>query len=138
MSYKKRIKKAVKELTKNPQLIEESWGDPANAEGGILFDFVVETRAAISDKLCLTQVRDLSQYALQHKSFNILDTDTSPKKTISIIDAIRKDDRLPLGSQNITVENLHIFGEYQIAFHKYKKNGKYKKLMKRLKEIRDE
>lgn len=94
---------AVKYLTENSDRIEEAWDDPLHKRGGSLFVFASKTGTfkGEDDKIigCLTSIR----------SAEIHVSGCSPEVT----KAIRTDSRLPHFYNDITVESLVVFAEWQ-------------------------
>ena len=90
---------AIEYLTKNPHEIENAWRKPSDAPGGCLFQFLPPP--PLEDNLaqgCLTMIR------------------SQPEKyssRVPFLDEIIQDERIPLRADDITIERLSIFKEYQ-------------------------
>ena len=95
--------KAIEFLTDHPEKIPIAWSDPIQYEGGCLFQFATPTgkyNARLRDAGCLTQI---------HGSPKVMAGDLNPV----LVEQIVADQRIPSKSEDITVESLPVFAEWQ-------------------------
>ena len=90
--------KAIEFFTKYPNMICEKWSDPSSMHG-CLFQFATPTGNMNGSSGCLTLIR----------KYDILFVPDRPDLT----EEIRKDVRIPLFSDEIRVETLSVFAEWQ-------------------------
>ena len=92
---------AVAYLTEHPYEIQLAWDRPSNHTGGCLFRFCSPNQ---QDRCgCLTQVRRLDWGAF----------------TFELTTAIRQDERIPSDVNDIKVEHLPVFAEWQRRLDQY-------------------
>lgn len=88
----------VKYLTERPDDIQRAWKSPLGNRGGSLFRFVSKSGFMEYNACgCLTQVASGIRDAC----------------TPELTEAIRADSRIPHDPNLITVDNLHVFAEWQ-------------------------
>lgn len=96
---KDKYDEAVEYLTENPKAIWHSWGTPTSHPSGCLFQYVTPTGDDGETYCgCLTLIRGSSNFKA-----------CTPELT----EAIRADKRIPEKGDEITVEHLPIFAEWQ-------------------------
>lgn len=96
----------VQRLTENPDLIEKSWSD---AEP--LFKFVSPNQKTGNYCGCLTMIRgDRLRIAIDKSGHNA---------DINLTNMIYSDERLPDRADNIKVEHLMVFAEWQQFLDEY-------------------
>lgn len=90
---------AIEHLKKNPSEIYQTWNHPTSKPAGCLF---ADTNSRRGEKLygCLTQIRSYPD------TYHV---PTMPDLTEKII----ADKRIPFDGYDITVDNLHVFAEWQ-------------------------
>ena len=89
--------KAIEYLTDHPSEIERAWNNPRNHEMGCLFTYA---QHPVFDRFmcgCLTQIREGGMGA----------------QTKELTKAIRADRGIPFRAEDITVETLPVFAEWQ-------------------------
>lgn len=94
---KDKYDKAVEYLTKHPDEIHFAWNRPHTARGGCLFQYAQNTDSTTEFCGCLTQIRGGFEVA----------------QTPELTEAILRDIRLPCDEDDITVDDLPIFAEWQ-------------------------
>lgn len=115
-NMKDKYDKAVEYLTENPSAIRESWNDPCNNvdSGGILFmaaaprsHHAFPTRPDGIECGCLTTIR--------RGTTNLPNGVVQPGDawTDELTHRIRSDDRIPMTVDDIRVEHLPVFAEWQ-------------------------
>lgn len=96
-----KYQKAVRYLTERPKEILFSWLEPTQHPAGCLFQFATTDGMSRMDGEnqcgCLTEIR----------------CGLRPAATTKLTMAIRRDKRIPHSGEDITVEHLPIFAEWQ-------------------------
>ena len=107
---------AVAFLEKNPEKIFDAWTDPFIKQGGSLFVFVSPSGideelpgVGIGSTACLTQLKGT------HNDINKL-PGLPNRVGARLLKKLRADDRIPSDQDNITVESLPAFDEWQKRF----------------------
>jgi hypothetical protein len=107
---KDKYDEAIEYLRAHPDEICEAWGDPDTHPGGRLFDWCGESDfkgGQIGWCGCLTQIR--ASTVADPGSFNAQCIAPTPSLTADI----RGDTRIPTDPQDITVEHLQVFADWQ-------------------------
>ncbi len=105
-----RYDRAIEFLTRNPGDIYRCWSSAnSDDEKTSLFLYATENGNNIDDRCgCLTQIRDVSDgYSLSV----VYDRDTD--LAIRLTGEIHNDERIPKKSEDITVDSLPVFAEWQ-------------------------
>ena len=88
--------KAIAYLKENPDAIQDAWVTPDLHQAGCLFAFAGPIE---KDGIgCLTQIRGYHAYHAETEALTL---------------EIKNDTRIPEGIQDVTVDNLEIFAEWQ-------------------------
>ncbi len=104
-SLKDKLQAAVNYLTEHPEEIEDAWSKTYSSESGCLFRYAhPNTNAEVS----ATANGEKCGCLLMIKSGKYL------AYTPTLTEQIMKDDRLPIGPNNITVAHLPIFQEWML------------------------
>ena len=91
--------KAIEFLTAHPDQINDAWNHPPDHVAGCLFDYAAD-RTGDDAAGCLTMIRDNN---------NLFGIETMPELNQRILD----DERIPKNQHAITIDNLHVFAEWQ-------------------------
>lgn len=107
---KDKYDRAIEYLTENPHMIGHAWQRPRfNAEAGCLFQFATPTGTSAEYETentgCLTMIR---QYSYE---MSALGKDGKPDPVLTGM--IRSDHRIPRHMEEIKVEDLPVFAEWQ-------------------------
>lgn len=91
---------AISYLTENPDQIQNSWNAPHSYFAGCLFMYVSKDTSSYDDIGCLTTIR-------RNDGFGRVAC------TRELTEAIRADERIPKKVNDIKVEHLSVFAEWQ-------------------------
>lgn len=91
--------KAIEHLTEHPDQINDAWNHPNNHVAGCLFDYA-DKRTGDDAAGCLTMIRANNELHC---------IETMPELNQRIL----SDKRIPTNVHDITVDNLHVFAEWQ-------------------------
>lgn len=105
--------KAIKYFNDHPSQIRGAWASPGTCEGGALFMYASVSGTRKLGCGCLTQIRgNVNLSAIGPKNMLMRD----------ITDEIRNDDRIPVRSDDVSVDNLYVFAEWQRRLDKEIRN----------------
>jgi hypothetical protein len=94
---------AIQSLKNNPELIKDAWYNPSSMIEGCLFGFCgPDPNVSFSQECpkaygCLTQIKGKGEEAFSRE----------------LTEQIRLDNRIPSCEEDITVDNLYVFAEWQ-------------------------
>jgi hypothetical protein len=91
MANKDKYDLAIEILKKDPTMITEAWSNPEHHEAGCLFMWACKSMG------CLTLIRKYQEFSSQFPQ----------------VAEIAKDERIPTRPNQITIESLPVFAEWQ-------------------------
>lgn len=97
---------AIEYLTAHPEAIEEAWSNTRDGRGGCLFAFASRNGEYQVGVGCLTMIRGSEKD----------DVNCESEFSKEITREIRKDRRLPVSVEDITIASLSVFREWQQRF----------------------
>lgn len=100
--------KAIEYLTEHPEEIKKAWGYCSTHEAGCLFDYAGSKFGCG----CLTLVRDSFLFP---QKYHVPFVAQTPELT----EAIGRDERIPYSENDITLDHLPVFAEWQRKLDKY-------------------